>query len=143
MCVVVVCCAGLIPTDLMTLDQTLTAIQAHPFTAQSLSSHIDTVSSWFLHYAKVVQIIAPTEPESRGSPRSPMLYGAMSSALSLSTGGEGAVGYSSKKPPRAAPPPPVNIKGVTYKAVSRFFQDYGIVPYLIKEPQLHRYILPR
>ena len=128
---------GLVPWDLIILDQTLTVIQCHPTAASCLVDHIGTVYSWFTHYSKSVQLAA-SEPDIK-SPKSPMLYGAVSSALSRLSGGEGgAGGYSVKKPPRTAPPPPVNVKGVSFKTVSRFLQDYGVIPYLMKEPQLHR-----
>lgn len=31
-----------------------------------------------------------------------------------------------------------HFKGITYKEISKFFHDYGIVPYLLKDPQLFK-----
>ena len=117
---------GLIPWALMVLDQTLTSIHTSENMAVSLASNVDRVAAWYLHYSTVVVTGVATGASAASS--SP-LYASYTISSSL---GRPAVMK------QAPPPPPASVRGVTYKSFSKFFHDFGIVPYLIKEPQLFR-----
>jgi hypothetical protein len=180
---------GLIPWELMVLDQCLTTIHSSPVVGTCLVNHIHIFLSWFAHYSRPIPLhqqtnsgYASTPPhtlhamgtgeekgwnsKSRDLMRSPAshqtspLHGtsfqspAQHSSYSYSspnhhkhltpTGGGGGGGgygaaYASSSSPR--PPPSAHtpvFKGITYKEISKFFHDYGIVPYLLKEPQLYK-----
>jgi hypothetical protein len=129
----------------MFLDQTLTTIHSNEMASQSLISHISKVSAWFMHYSKVIEISLFSHPENEKYRQS--LSGPMVSSPS-SYGGRGSPGFKGNsrnsfggsKGHIIEAPEMLSFRGVAYKALSKFFQDYGVIPYLIKDPQLFRYI---
>ena len=132
--------AELVPWELMLLDQTLTTIHSNEIASQSLVDHIAKVAAWFAHYAKVVEISLFNSPKksrvqmSSSLPASPLLH----------TGSPDFNGNSSRSPfgmstgHRIDAPEMLTFRGISYKALSKFFQDYGVIPYLIKDAQLFR-----
>lgn len=136
-----ICVAGLVPWELMFLDQTLTTIHSNNMAAQSLVSHISKVSAWFMHYSKVIEISLFSKPDKSRHSMSPMMsspssYGGGSPHFKSSSSRNsfgGSRGHIIEAPEM------LSFRGLSYKALSKFFHDYGVIPYLIKDPQLFRY----
>lgn len=170
---------GLIPWELMVLDQCLTTIHSSDVVEAALVNHIHIFLSWYAHYARGIQLtpinsspaVGGEEKGSWGAPpgvrdlRSPA---GLTSSPYRGDSGYGATNpsphrhlpvhlqsssYSSPLPPklsgysitasspspRLAPSSPSHLfKGISYKEISKFYHDYGIVPYLLKEPQLFK-----
>jgi hypothetical protein len=175
---------GLIPWELMVLDQCLTTIHSSDSVGACLVNHIHIFLSWFAHYSRAIpmtsssssmsQSSASTPPvhgmgngEEKGwssksrdllrSPAasyasSPLRYGATKSVNSPAQSSYSSPSHHHKATggtyatPRGPPvahtslttPTTPAFKGITYKEISKFYHDYGIVPYLLKEPQLYK-----
>lgn len=128
---------GLVPWELMFLDQTLTTIHTSEFASQSLVSHITKISAWFAHYAKLVEISIFS------TPGKPMLHSSMS-LPSSPTSYIGSPDINCRSPYGVSAghvinaPEILTFRGISYKALSKFFHDYGVIPYLLKDSQLFR-----
>lgn len=138
-----VCILGLVPWELMFLDQTLTTIHSNEMASQSLVTHISKVSAWFMHYSKVIEISLFNNQSDktiiRQSLSSPMMpshsYG---SGGSPSFNGNSRNSFGGSRGHVIEAPEILSFRGLSYKALSKFFHDYGVIPYLIKDPQLFR-----
>jgi hypothetical protein len=180
--------AGLIPWELMVLDQCLTTIHSSEVVETALVNHIHIFLSWYAHYARGIQLspvhtstagmgeekgswgAPPGRPRDLRSPAglasSPSPHGgdfgygatspsphrhlpphlqsslpsaSYSSPIPLKSSGYSAT--TSSPSPRHAPsssPSSHHFKGVSFKEISKFYHDYGIVPYLLKEPHLFK-----
>jgi hypothetical protein len=99
------------PWPLVHLERALFALQQISVAfIPVLTTHSDMLTGWFLHYA-----VGTNTPGNAGGPQTGR-RGSYDGRL-LRVDDTGAV-------------------AVTYKALSRFAHDFGIVPYLLKEPEL-------
>lgn len=123
----------------MFLDQTLTTIHSSDIASQSLVNHVEKISAWFAHYAKLVEIsmFNKSPKKSRVNPSS--TFPASPSSYI------GSPDYNVSRSPFAMSaghdieaPEMLTFRGISYKALSKFFHDYGVIPYLIKDAQLFR-----
>jgi len=133
---------GLVPWELMVLDQTLTTIHSSNTAQNSLSTHINTVNGWFTHYSKVLHIAQKSPDAARKSLSKSFSMnstGAFPSSAYDMRASLGSFSIGSRATPTSPTHsgPPESFRGIAYKEISRFFHDYGIVSYLLKEPQLH------
>lgn len=95
------------PWPLVHLERTLFALHHVPVAFTALIPHSENLMHWFVHYA------------STGS----------------SGSGSGKVAKNLFEPRRLRIEETLPV-ALTYKALSRFAHDFGIVPYLFKEPEL-------
>lgn len=102
------------PWPLVHLERTLFALQQIPraFAALALPQHCDDLARWFTHYAVTAGDATGTSGAARSLP-----------ALTLTV----------RRPLSAED---TAVAALTYKALSRFAHDFGVVPYLLKEPEL-------
>jgi hypothetical protein len=133
------CISGLVPWELMFLDQTLTTIHSSHIASQSLVGHISTVSAWFMHYSKVTEVsLFNTPVKSRQSMSGPQFSSPSSLGGSPNFRFSGRSSFGGSKGHIIDAPDILSFRGISYKALSKFFHDYGVIPYLIKDPQLFR-----
>lgn len=99
------------PWPLVHLERTLFALQHIPVAFHCLIPHGDALVQWFLHYASGAQA-----PASTGAGASPVKTRPMGNQRRRIDD--------------------VSQLGMSYKALSKFAHDFGVVPYLLKEPQL-------
>lgn len=102
----------LVPWPLMVLDQTLTVIHSSEVVSHVMVANLHRLSSWFSHYCSGA--VSPKE--------SPVRYASPTWSSTLS-----------RTPQKVKS----SVGGVTYKAFSKFFHDFGIIPYLLKESQVY------
>lgn len=187
---------GLIPWELMILDQSLTTIHSSPNVSSDLVNHIHVTISWYTHYSHIIQIssnnsnsnnnnnhgsnngngigfstssylnlnsntgingvntpptnerIKSLKSQSYSNAYSPVNqnyqspHQLKSSSLSqYSTVYSSPQQFSSSSSQVYSSPGTLHqqhFKGISYKEISKFYHDYGIVPYLLKEPQLFK-----
>lgn len=106
--IVEICFTDFMPWPLVHLERTCFALHHVPVAFNAMVSEGDKVVRWFAHYA-----------------------------VSCSAG-VGA-GTSKSRPQivcATLPIEQIDRAAVTYKALSRFAHDFGIVPFLLKEPEL-------
>lgn len=117
---------GLVPRELISLDQTLTTIHSSPVASNCLLDHISKVSAWFMHYSAIseIGIFKEGRVTSPSETLSPLARSSMSNS------------YSGSRGHVITPPEMHSFRGIPFKALSKFCHDYGIIPYLIKDPQL-------
>ena len=105
------------PWPLVHLERTCFALHHVPVAFQAMVSEGDKLVHWFAHYAVTstssTATAAPVVYQSRAHQY------ASCTALSIER---------------------IDGVAVTYKALSRFAHDFGIVPYLLKEPELFGYL---
>jgi hypothetical protein len=136
-------CVGLVPWELMFLDQTLTTIHSNEIASQTLVKHTTKVSAWFTHYSKEIEISLFSSPgKSRQAMSAPLMSSPSSfgDSSNFNTNARQSFGLSSQGHIIDAPEM-MTFRGITYKSLSKFFRDYGVIPYLIKDAQLFRYSL--
>ena len=118
----------------------MTTLHSNDVASKSLVSHVSKVSGWFMHYSKDIEInIFNDSTKSRQS-----LPGQIASSPLSSIGSPGFIvgnsrhSFSGSRGHIIDAPQKLTFRGIAYKALSKFFHDYGVIPYLIKDPQLFR-----
>lgn len=137
----------------MVLDQCLTTIHSSDIVGVALVNHIHIFLSWFTHYSRSIQITLPNSTISTGgiSEEKPWVNSRSNQLRSPTFTNQSYHSPTQFTSPTklspaygASPRPPQPIihqfKGITYKEISKFYHDYGIVPYLLKDPQLYKYV---
>lgn len=124
----------------MFLDQTLTTIHSNDIASRSLVGHISKVSAWFMHYSKVIEIsLFSNVPERSRHSMSPMMSPSSYNGRSPNfKANNSRSSFGGSKGHIIEAPEMLSFRGLPYKALSKFFHDYGVIPYLIKDPQLFR-----
>ena len=124
------------PWSLLHLERTLFAFQHIPSAYEGLITNSAAVLQWFLHYAT-----------GRAEPKSPAKAAALAAAAAAAAA---ASGYSSNIAKNLFDARQQQLQqqqglrrlddvvamGLTYKALSRFAHDFGLIPFLLKEPHL-------
>lgn len=103
------------PWPLVHLERTLFALQHIPVAFHCLVPHSDTLVHWYAHYATGRQQTAAVGSKD-GPGTSPL---------------RARPGTSQRRSIED-----LAQLGMSYKALSKFAHDFGVVPYLLKEPQL-------
>jgi hypothetical protein len=146
---------GLVPWELMTLDQTLTVIHSSPVASNSLETHSAQLSTWFMYYAVMVNINlspskdgSPLQNHQRSSQEENMSFayngtdmytsyhsnGNYSSAASFQSSANSS--FRNRSPSRMMASTSSIVKAISYKTFSKFAHNFGIVPFIMKESVL-------
>ena len=127
------------PWPLVHLERALYACAHIPAAFKALATCSKDLTSWFVHYAGLNSGIVERKANNTNALMSDAKNGPAHVAVSLfdaaplvvtknaSKNGSDSQNWSIQES---------NAVGMSYKALSQFAHDFGIVPYLLKEPQL-------
>jgi len=144
---------SLTPWPLIFLDLTLTTIHTSKYAEAQLASQAQLLSTWFNHYGSTASSSSSSSSSSSFSNKndtkknpndSTVTFFASSPSLKMSNLSHASSSQQGPKTHISSNNVAFSDGGVdassttmTYKALSRFAHDFGIVPHLMKEPQLY------
>ncbi len=126
------------PWPLVHLERTLFAFQQIPTVFYAFIPQSDAILQWFLHYAGSAKAAPDTKASSAAS-ASTGVIGARSTSRNSRTLANGSAPIATNLFERRIED--AGTVGLSYKGLSRFTHDFGVVPYLLKEPHLFGYKL--